>query len=62
MSTVLIMIIGRRELLISGVSAYRNISDDDLLAYLKGVVYRFKYLQTLRALAACAEVDAKLRE
>lgn len=24
--------------------------------------FSFKYLQTLRALAACAEVDAKLRE
>ena len=46
-----------RELLISGVSSYRNISDDDLLAYLKGAVYRFKHLQALRALAACAADD-----
>lgn len=43
-----------RELLISGVSAYRNISDDNLWAYLKGAVYSFKHLQTLRALAVCA--------
>lgn len=29
-------------------------SDGDLLAYLKGAVCRFKHLQALRALAACA--------
>lgn len=39
-----------------------QLEDDYLLSYLKGAVYRFKYLQTLRALAACAEVDVKLRE
>ena len=50
-----------RELLISGVSAYRNISDDDLLAYLKGAVHRFKHLQVLRVLAACAaDGDARI--
>lgn len=41
-------------LLIAGESVYRMISNDDLLAYLKGAVRRFKHLQVLRALACCA--------
>lgn len=41
-------------LLVAGTGAYHTITDDLLLVYLKGAVYRFKHLQVLRALACCA--------
>lgn len=41
-------------LLIASSSVYHAISDEDLIKYLKGTVYRFRHLQVLRALAACA--------
>lgn len=36
------------------VISYCRITDDALIKYLKGAVYRFKHLQALRALAICA--------
>nr|DAM28262.1 MAG TPA: hypothetical protein [Bacteriophage sp.] len=41
-------------LLIARASAYHVMSDEELLAYLKGAVFRFRHLQVLRALACCA--------
>lgn len=41
-------------LFVAGADAYNTITDDLLLVYLKGAVYRFKHLQVLRALACCA--------
>ena len=38
-------------LLTASAVAYHTIDDADLLAYLKGAVYRFKHLQVLRSLA-----------
>lgn len=44
-----------KDLLVTPSIVYHVLfSDDDLLAYLKGAVYRFKHLQVLRALAVCA--------
>lgn len=40
-----------RPLLTASAIAYHTIDDGDLLAYLKGAVYRFEHLQALRSLA-----------
>lgn len=56
-----------RTLLTASAIAYHTIDDADLLAYLKGAVYRFKHLQALRVLAFCAadsdeRIDCYTRE
>lgn len=45
---------GMSALLVMPVISYCRITDDALIKYLKGAVYRFKHLQALRALAICA--------
>lgn len=48
-----------RALLIASASSYRTIDDELLSVYLKGVLFRFKHLRVLRALACCAADDGR---
>lgn len=58
---------GMSVLLVMPVISYCRITDDALIKYLKGAVYRFKHLQELRELALCAadgdeQIDRYTRE
>lgn len=58
---------GMSVLLVMPVISYCRVTDDALIKYLKGAVYRLKHLQALRELAFCAadgdeQIDRYTRE